>query len=135
MQRRGEVKQGFIGDEKPPPALNLEQKVYEMLKSTRDAIAAVCRSDPSITAAQVKAALAELDGEGIREVIGEPPPRAFTREQVGALLGVSRKTVTGYARRGLLVPIYSGAGGKRAQAYTGESVNALLTGQTNRKEA
>ena len=62
-------------------------------------------------------------------MMGEPPPRAYTREQVAALLGVNRRTITGYARRGLLVPIYSGAGSKRAQAYTGESVAALLAGK------
>ena len=105
-----------------------------MMRSTRDAVKAICAADPSINAAQVKAALAELDGEGIREVVGEPPPRAYTREQVAALLGVNRKTITGYAKRGLLVPIYSGAGGKRAQAYTGESVAALLSGARNAKE-
>ena len=99
------------------------------LKSTKDAVKAICAADPSVNAAQVKAALAELDGEGIREMVGEPPPRAYTREQVAALLGVNRRTVTNYARRGLLVPIYSGAGGKRAQAYTGESVAALLAGK------
>lgn len=104
------------------------------MRSTRDAVKAICAADPSINAAQVKAALAELDGEGIREVVGEPPPRAYTREQVAALLGVNRKTITGYAKRGLLVPIYSGAGGKRAQAYTGESVAALLLGARNAKE-
>jgi hypothetical protein len=104
-----------------------------MLKSTCDAVKAICAADPSITAAQVKAALAELDGEGIREVVGEPPPRAYSREQVAALLGVNRRTVTNYARRGLLVPIYSGAGGKRAQAYTGESVAALLSGAASGK--
>ena len=105
-----------------------------MMRSTRDAVKAICAADPSINAAQVKAALAELDGEGIREVVGEPPLRAYTREQVAALLGVNRKTITGYAKRGLLVPIYSGAGGKRAQAYTGESVAALLSGARNAKE-
>ena len=103
------------------------------LKSTKDAVRAICATDPSINPAQVKAALAELDGEGIREMIGEPPPRAFNREQVATLLGVSRKTITGYARRGLLVPIYSGAGALRAQGYTGESVQALLEGRTNGK--
>ena len=97
-----------------------------------DAVKAICAADPSINCAQVKAALAELDGEGIREMIGEPPPRAYTREQVAALLGVSRKTVTGYAKRGLLVPIYSGAGAKRAQAYAGASVAALLNGCAER---
>ena len=102
-----------------------------MMKSTKDAVKAICAADPSITATQIKAALAELDGEGVREVVGEPPPRAYTREQVAALLGVNRKTITGYAKRGLLVPIYSGASRLRAQSYTGASVSALLAGKAN----
>ena len=100
------------------------------LKSTKDAVKAICAADPSINAAQVKAALAELDGEGIREMQGVPPPRAYSRAQVATLLGVNPKAVTLYAKRGLLTPIYSGANGKRAQAYTGESVHALLEGRT-----
>lgn len=101
-----------------------------MLKSTRDAVKAICAADPSVNAAQIKAALAELDGEGIREMQGEPPLRAYSRKQVAALLGVNPKAVSNYARRGLLTPIYSGARCKRAQAFTGESVQALLEGRT-----
>lgn len=102
------------------------------LKVTKDMVRLACASDPTITDARVKAVLAELDGEGVREVMqDEPPPRAYSREQVAALMGVNRKTITGYAKRGLLVPIYSGAGGKRAQAYTGESVTALLSGRVS----
>ena len=105
-----------------------------MLKTTRDAVKAIIGTDPSITAAQLKAALAELDGEGIREMTqSEPPPRAYSPAQVAALLGKSRRTVTTYAKRGLLTPIYSGATGKRAQGYTGESVAALLSGNANAK--
>lgn len=100
------------------------------LKSTKDAVRAICAADPSINPAQVRAAIADLDGEGIHEVLGEPPPRAYSRAQVAALLGVNPKAVTNYAKRGLLTPIYSGAGGCRAQAYTGESVHALLEGRT-----
>ena len=103
-----------------------------MLKSTNDAVRAICAADPSITTSQVTAAIAELDGKGIREMLGEPPPRAYTREQVAVLLGVNRRTVTAYARRGLLRPIYSGATAKRAQSYTGDSVVALLSGKTAR---
>ena len=99
------------------------------LKSTKDAVRAICATDPSITAVQVKAALAELDGEGVREVTGTPPPRSYSGEQVAALLDVSRKCVTNYAKRGLLVPIYSGAQSKRATRYTGASVAALLDGK------
>lgn len=103
------------------------------LKSTMEIVKAACAADPTINAAQTKGALAELNGEGIRELQGETPSPSFSREQVAALMGVNRKTVTGYAKRGLLVPIYSGAGGKRAQGYTGESVAALLSGKTTAK--
>ena len=99
-----------------------------MLKSTRDAIAAICAADPSVTALHVKAALAELDGEGVRCVMTEPAERAYTREQVAALLHRNPKTVSRYARQGLLTPIFGGADGKRATGYSGSSVKALLAG-------
>ena len=100
------------------------------MKSTLDAVKAICAADPSITAAQIKSALSELSGEGVREMRGEPPPRAYSVAQVAELTGKSRRTISLYAKRGLLTPIYSGATGKRAQAYTGESVAALLSGRT-----
>ena len=100
-----------------------------MIKTTKDAFTAICHTDPSITEEQIKAALAALDGEKGGMQASEPLRRACTREQVATLMGVTRKTVTGYAKRGLLVPLYTGAGGKRAQAYTGESVAALLSGK------
>ena len=99
------------------------------LKTTKQAVAAVVATDPTVSADQLRAALAELDGEGVREVTGTPPPRAYTPAQVAALLGVSRKCVTAYAKRGLLVPIYSGAQSKRATRYTGASVASLLDGK------
>ncbi len=100
-----------------------------MLKQTEDAIRAICATDPTITHTQIKAALAELSGNGLREMRGEPPPRAYTVAQTSALTGKSRRTLCDYARRGLLTPIYSGAKGARAQGYTGESVAALLSGK------
>ena len=105
-----------------------------MLKSTREAVRAVCALDPSITAVQVKAALAELDGEGVREVTGETPPRSYSPEQVAALRGVSRKLVSKYAQRGRLVPSFTGKQGKRARRYTGASVASLLEGKTKEAE-
>ena len=104
-----------------------------MLPTTHEAIKAICAADPSVSAAQVKAALAELSGKGIREMQGEPPPRAYTPAQVAELLGKSRRTISAYARRGLLTPIYSGETGARAQGYTGESVAALLSGKAKAK--
>ena len=112
-----------------------------MLPTTREAVKAtmkaVCTTDPSLSAAQVTdaitAALAKLAGTGMQEMQNEPPPRAYTPKEVAALLGKSRRTVCAYARRGLLIPIYSGAEGKRAQAYSGASVVALLSGKAKAK--
>lgn len=86
------------------------------MKSTLDAVRAICATDPTINATQAKAALAELSGEGVREMRGEPPPRAYSAAQVAALTGKSRRTISLYARRGLLVPIYSGATGSERRA-------------------
>lgn len=99
------------------------------MKSTKDAVRAICAADPSVNTAQVKAALADLDGEGIREMQGEAPQRAYSRQQVATLLGVRPRAITQYAKRGLLTPIYGGADGRRATGYTGESVAALLAGK------
>lgn len=104
-----------------------------MLSPTKSIIEAACAADPTITAAQVKSAIAELSGKGVGEMRGEPPPRAYTVAQVAELLGKSRRTISAYARRGLLTPIYSGETGARAQAYTGESVAALLSGKAKAK--
>ena len=104
-----------------------------MLPTTCEAIKAICAADPSITAAQMKAGIAEMYGKGVREMQGEPPPRAYTPAQVAELLGKSRRTISAYARRGLLTPIYSGETGARAQGYTGESVAALLSGKAKAK--
>ena len=100
-----------------------------MLKSIESAVRAISHTDSSITEEQIKAALDALNGKRAGELAGEPLHPACTRKQVAKLMGVTDKTVTGYAKRGLLVPIYTGAGGKRAQAYTGESVAALLSGK------
>lgn len=108
------------------------------LKTILEAVRAIGATDPSISADQLKEALFVLDGKGVRAVTGTPPPRSYSGTQVAALMGVSRKCVTNYAKRGLLVPIYSGAQSKRAMRYSGESVATLLSGKataTTRKEA
>lgn len=98
------------------------------MKTTIEAVKAICAADPSVNAAQVKAALAELNGEGPRAIMGEPVERMYSRQQVAELMGVSPKTVGFYAKRGRLKPIFSGARGLRAMGYSGESVRTLLSG-------
>ncbi len=102
-----------------------------MPKYQVEALSAAIRAiRPEATGEQVRAAIADLSGEGVREMQGEPPPRSYTRGQVAALLNVSTRTITQYLRRGLLCPIYSGATRKRAQRFSGDSVAALLSGKT-----
>ena len=106
-----------------------------MPKYQAEALSAAIRAiRPEATGEQIKAALAELSGEGVREMQGEPPPRAYSRRQVATLMGVSTRTITQYARRGLLVPLFTGGTGKRAQSYTGASVGALLSGKATKNE-
>jgi len=100
------------------------------LKATKEAVRAICSTDPSITAVQIRAALAELDGEGVREMQGEPPPRSYKRTQAAALLGVTPKMVSNYLRRGLLKGVYTGENATRATAISGESLRSLLEGRT-----
>ena len=115
--------------------LTNRNKGINMPKYQTEALSAAIRAiRPEATGEQIKAALAELSGEGVREMQGEPPPRAYTRAQVAALIGVSTRTVTQYARRGLLTPLCTGATGKRAQSYTGDSVTALLSGKATKNE-
>ena len=100
-----------------------------MLKSTGEAVKAICQTDPTITAAQVKAALAELNGEGLARVMDtEPPPRIYTIREVAALLQCTPATIRAYARRGLLVPIRISKSKQRVRLYTAESVHALMNG-------
>ena len=72
------------------------------LKATKDAVKAICATDPSVNDAQLKTALAELNDEGVREMIqGEPPPRAYNREQVADLLS-GRGNTNRYAMANVL---------------------------------
>lgn len=106
-----------------------ERKI--MLESTRSVIKAICHTDPSITKSQMETGLAAFEGKKEKGSNDRPFARAYARGEVAAFLGVTPKTVTGYAKRGLLIPLYTGAGAKRARSYTGESVMALLSGKIN----
>lgn len=54
--------------------------------------------------------------------------RTLTRAQVAEILGCSTKTVTTYAKRGLIRPYRNGTQGVRARGYSAESVRALQEG-------
>ena len=94
-----------------------------MTKATLSAVRAVLATDPTINAETIDAAITALSIKPKHTA-----PRAYSIEETANLLGVSRRTVRAYARRGLLVPIRAGSKGERAHAYTGASVEKLLKG-------
>jgi len=98
-----------------------------MMQSTRTAVAAILRTDPSITREQAKAAMDALEGRTSAGLAVEAPTdRALTRRQAAEILGVTPRTVTIYARDGLIKAFRFGAKGKLASGYSAESVRALL---------
>lgn len=99
------------------------------LETTIAGVTALCKADTTVTATQLKAIVSELKGEGTKSIIAdEPVERVLSRKQVAEILGCHRKTVTEYARRGLLTPIMTGTERKRAQGYTAKSVRAFVDG-------
>ena len=98
-----------------------------MMQSTRTAVAAILRTDPSITREQAKAAMDALEGRTSAGLaVDAPTDRALTRRQAAEILGVTPRTVTIYARDGLIKAFRFGAKGKLANGYSAESVRALM---------
>jgi len=92
-----------------------------MNATTKNTIKAVVAGDPTVTPAMLETALAALDGK-----IAAKSPRKIGRlisaKEVAAAIGVTTKTVRAYAKRGLLSPIKTGAGAKRATRYDEDQV-------------
>ena len=102
-----------------------------MLDSTRTAVAAIFRADPSISDAERKARLAP----DFIPVNTEPFDRIFTPQQAGRILGGrDRHTLAAWAKRGLLTAIKTGTGGKRATGYLESSIRKFLSGYGSGKE-
>lgn len=98
-----------------------------MLKSTRDGVRAICAADPSLSTAQVNAAILELDGKGNALPINTSvADRVLSRKQTADLLHVSLSTLSQYAKRGLLKSVRLGSKGIRANGYTESSVRKLI---------
>ena len=98
-----------------------------MMQSTRTAVLAIVRTDPSITREQAKAAMDALEGRTSAGLAADAPTdRALTRQQAAEILGVKPDTVTLYARKGLIKAFRFGEMGRLASGYSAESVRALL---------
>ena len=98
-----------------------------MMQSTKTAVVAILRADPSITREEANAALDALEGRTAAGVaVDAPTDRVLTRRQVAEIMGVDRATVSRYARKGLIKAFRFGEKGKLAKGYSAESVRALL---------
>lgn len=98
-----------------------------MMPTTRTAVLAILRTDPSITKEQANAALDALEGRTAAGVaVDAPTDRALTRRQAAEILGVKPHTVSDYARKGLIKAFRFGAKRKLASGYSAESVRKLL---------
>lgn len=100
-----------------------------MLSSTKTAITAILRADPTIDAGMVAAAIeaAEqaISGKTVEAI--QPP---VTRHEVAKILGMTPQRVDQIARAGALVRVVP-KGSKRAIGYTRDSVNTLVSGTRN----
>ena len=106
------------------------------MKSTKDAVRAICATDPSITPVQVKAALAELDGEGSRHLTNsEPLDRVISRKQAADILGYSKKSVSEKVKAGKIKAIYGGANGNRITGISEQSVRDFMANNTSKAHA
>lgn len=112
------------------------KKRQKMLKTTEKAVGALLACDPSITQEQIRSAIATLSGKA-SDALTDPTPidRALPRDAVAKILGVSRRTVTLYARRGIIRACRFGEGGKRACGYSERSVREAMAKRTDGKEA
>ena len=100
-----------------------------MMTATKNAINAICATDPSITPAMLKQALHILDGKTATAFTDpEPMDRVLTRQQVAEIMHKDVRTVSVYARKGLIRKISCGELGKRASGYSEQSVRELMRG-------
>lgn len=98
-----------------------------MMQSTKTAVVAILRTDPSITKEQANAALDALEGRTAAGLaVDAPTDRALTRQQAAEILGVKPHTVSDYASKGLIKAFRFGAKGKHASGYSAESVRRLM---------
>lgn len=99
-----------------------------MLDTTKQALAAILAADPSVSPEERKARLAP----NLAATDTEPTDRILSPVETGKLLGGrDRHTLANWEKRGLLVAVRTGAGGKRITGYTLSSVRAFLSGKAN----
>ena len=100
---------------------------------TKSVLVAIFKGDNTITTEQQEAALLALESNPAANGDGAPDPgRVLRPKEVAARLGVSRKTLCGYGKRGLLDSVYAADKPNRRLGYTEASVRAFISGHAVR---
>lgn len=95
-----------------------------MLPSTKKAVEAILGADPSVDSRTISTVLRAAAGEApVRDEVGDV---LISRSEAAHVLGVVPATITLYAKRGLIHPVWCGAGRVRASGYSRRSVQELL---------
>ncbi len=104
-----------------------------MIQSTRTALFAILRADPSIDADELNRIKAAIDGKA--DKADAPTARPLVkRSELKRLTGLTGVSIDRYARMGYLVRVHLG-GSSRATGFTPESVDAFLAGRATATEA
>ena len=103
-----------------------------MSPTTKAVILAAIKGDPTIATEQQEAALLALEATSTTGDGAPDPGRVLRPKEVAARLGVSRKTLCGYGKRGLLDSVYAPDKPSRRLGYTEASVRAFINGRAVR---
>lgn len=94
---------------------------------TRQMVGLLLKNDPTVGQDVRTEVLRIIDGKATPGLADDRPmDRALTRDDVAKLMGVKPRTVTYYARRGIIRPLRYGAKGVRASGYSEQSVRAAM---------
>lgn len=94
-----------------------------MLQMTKTVIEAALKSDPTVTPTQLRAVFATLEGKtAVALTDPEPLDEALSRNEVAKILNICPRTVSVYAKRGLIRPFRGGTKRMRATGYSRRSV-------------
>ena len=97
------------------------------LSETRQMIGLILKNDSTVTQETKTEILLFLDGKKTAGLVNNSPmDRALSRREVASILGVTPRTVTAYANRGLIRALCHGANSERATGYSEQSVRAML---------
>lgn len=92
-----------------------------------DALVAMAKADATTTRTEIDALRNFLRGaSGEAWARSEPLDRVISPKAAAEILGVSRRSLQMYARRGIIRPVRLGAQGARAVGYSESSLRAAL---------